>query len=206
MMKLRIVKVLCVLFLGLGALPVKAQDWTGFYIGAGVSDHSGTNTDYSNGTAVAPTPTVENPYKRSGAMRSLHFGYRLQSRAMVYGAELSFANGALRRLASNSDNHIPQYTNVLGKVGYAYDRVLLSVGFGAFEGSLRPKCIDACGVADLSGLVLSIGVDTYLTDRVTLGASVMRRSFSHETYELLPASFTTSGHDTGLELRLGCNF
>ena len=32
------------LFLGLGALPVKAQDWTWFYIDAGVSDHSGTNS------------------------------------------------------------------------------------------------------------------------------------------------------------------
>lgn len=206
MNKVRFLAGLWLLFLVLVSLPVKAQDWTGFYIGAGVSDHSGTNTDYSNGTAVAPTPTVENPYKRSGTMRSLHFGYRLQNDEIVYGAELSFANGALRRLASNSANHIPQYTTLLGKLGYAYDKVLLSVGVGVFEGSLRPKCIEVCGVADLSGLALSIGVDMFVSERFTFGASVIRRKFGNETYELLPASFKTSGDDTGLEFRMGYNF
>lgn len=190
--------------LTLAALPAQAQDWTGAYVGASASSHSGTNTEYENG--VASTPTLyDNPFTRSGTMSSLYAGYRIQNDALVYGAEVSRSTGALRMPEPYTKNHISDYTTLMGKVGYAQNNMLFSAGLGYFQGTMKPACINVCGVADISGVAMSLGVDMLVTDNVTIGAAITRRTFEKAPFKKL-TQYETEGNDTAFELRVGYNF
>lgn len=190
--------------LTLAALPAQAQDWTGAYIGASASSHSGTNTEYESGMQTTPTEYT-NPYDRSGTMRNLFAGYRIQNEAFVYGAEISRSTGALRMPEPYTENNISDYTTIMGKVGYAQDDVLFSAGLGYFQGTMKPKCIDVCGIAELSGFAISLGVDYLVTENVTIGTAVTRRTFGKAPFNTL-TQFETSGNDTAVEFRIGYNF
>ena len=190
--------------LTLAALPSQAQDWTGAYVGASASSHSGTNTEYENDIATTPAD-YDNPFTRSGTLRNLFAGYRIQNDAMVYGAEISRSTGALRMPEPFTENNISDYTTLMGKVGYAQEKTLFSAGLGYFQGTLTPKCLDACGIAELSGLAISLGVDYLVTENITIGAAVTRRTFDKAPFKKLPA-YSYAGNDTGIELRVGYNF
>ena len=190
--------------LTLAALPAHAQDWTGAYVGASASSHSGTNTEYEDG-ALTPSTEFDNPFTRSGTMKSLYAGYRIQSDALVYGAEASRSTGALRMPEPYTKNRISDYTTLMGKVGYAQDNMLFSAGLGYFQGTIKPECINVCGVADISGVAISLGVDMLVTDNVTIGAAITRRTFEKAPFEKL-TQYETEGNDTALELRVGYNF
>ena len=196
--------ILATALLTLAALPAQAQDWTGAYVGASASSHTGTNTEYLNGVATTPVD-YDNPFTRSGTLRNLFAGYRIQNDAMVYGAEISRSTGALRMAEPYPKNHISDYTTLMGKVGYAQNSALFSAGLGYFQGTLKPACIDICGVADISGLAVSLGVDVLVSDNVTVGAAVTRRTFDESTFKKLP-QYGTSGNDTAFEFRVGYNF
>lgn len=197
----------------LGALSAQyasAQDWSGLYVGASVSAHGGTNTDYFNGVLDTPPAgsTYTNPADRSGNMVGLHFGYRFQNGNFVFGPELSYSKGNLR-MEGLEDNKITQYKTVMLKGGYAIDRVLLSAGIGYFEGDLEPRCVSVCGVANINGLALSVGADLMVTESVTLGAVITRREFDDAVYPLLEIDtpgFRTDGDDTAFEFRVGYKF
>ena len=190
--------------LTLAALPAQAQDWTGAYVGASTSSHSGTNTEYFNGVPTSPQQYT-NPFTRSGTMRNLFAGYRIQNDAMVYGAEISRSTGALRMAEPYTENNISDYTTLMGKVGYAKDNVLFSAGLGYFQGTLNAAGVESVGVADISGAAMSLGVDVLVTNKVTIGAAVTRRTFNKAAYSVLQ-SYETKGNDTGFEIRVGYNF
>lgn len=190
--------------LTLAALPAQAQDWSGAYAGASASTHSGTNTDYENGVLATPTD-YDMPYTRSGTMRSLHAGYRIQNDALVYGAEVSHSTGALRMPEPYSRNHVSDYTTLMGKVGYAQSNILFSAGLGYFQGTLKPACINVCGVADISGAAMSLGIDVLVIDNVTIGVAITRRTFEKEPFKKL-TQYETAGNDTAFEFRVGYNF
>lgn len=190
--------------LTVSGLPVQAQDWTGAYLGASASSHSGTNTEYNNGVLTSPQQ-YNNPFARSGTMRNLFAGYRIQNDAMVYGAEISRSTGALRMPEPYTKNNISDYTTLMGKVGYAKDNVLFSAGLGYFQGTLNAAGVESVGVADISGAAMSLGVDMLVADNVTIGAAVTRRTFGKAAYSVLQ-SYETKGNDTGFEIRVGYNF
>ena len=184
----------------IAALPAQAQDWTGAYIGASASSHSGTAMEYD-----VEVPGTSFDYDRSGTMRSLLAGYRIQNDALVYGVEVSRSTGALRLPEPYTKNHISDYTTLMGKVGYAQDNALFSAGLGYFQGEIKPVCIDVCGIVEMSGLAISLGVDYLVTENVTVGAAVTRRTFEKAPYPKLP-QYETSGNDTAFEFRVGYNF
>ena len=188
--------------LTLAALPAQAQDWTGAYVGVGVSSHSGTSTDYLNSVLVAG---YVNPDNRSGNMNSVHAGYRYQVENVVYGIELSRASGRLE-LEATPGNHISGTTTALAKIGYATDNILFSVGVGYFEGKLVPNCLAECGTTDMSGLALSIGADYAFENGMTVGASVTQRNNRNDNHYPLLTGWEHKGADTAVELRVGYNF
>jgi len=188
--------------LTLAALPAQAQDWTGAYVGASVSSHSGTSTDYLN--SVLGTGYV-NPDNRSGSMTSMHAGYRYQVENVVYGIELSRASGRLE-LEATPTNHIPGTTTALAKIGYAQDNFLFSLGVGYFSGKITPNCLAACGETDISGLALSVGADYAFENGMTVGASVTKRNNRNDNHYPLLTGYEHKGADTAVELRVGYNF
>jgi opacity protein-like surface antigen len=189
--------------LTLAALPAQAQDWTGAYVGAGISSHSGTSTDYVN--SVLGTGYV-NPDNRSGSMNSIHAGYRYQVENVVYGIELSRASGGLE-LGDSPTNHIPGTTTALAKIGYAHDNFLFSLGVGYFTGKITPTCLAVCGETDISGLALSAGADYAFENGMTVGAFVTQRNNRNDNhYPLFQTGWEHKGADTALELRVGYNF
>jgi outer membrane immunogenic protein len=104
------------------AAPAVAFSWTGFYVGANAGGSwSDDNLSYSNpftsagnsfavcgapAPAVAPAPTVPNPFRLSNRCSDSNsflaggqIGYNFQAGAVVYGIE---ADGAWRRLRERS--------------------------------------------------------------------------------------------------------
>ena len=191
--------------LTLAAVPAQAQDWTGAYVGASASSHSGTNTEYWDGVTITPVNNP-NPFTRSGTMRSLYAGYRIQNDALVYGAEVSRSTGALRMPEPFPNNKTSDYTTLMGKVGYAQDDVLFSAGLGYFKGTIEANVVEQFGVADISGVAMSLGVDMLVADNVTIGAAVTRRTFGKATFSKASSSYEFEGNDTAVELRVGYNF
>jgi opacity protein-like surface antigen len=190
--------------LTLAALPAQAQDWTGAYVGASASSHSGTNTEYWDGVLISPQEYT-NPFTRSGTMRNLFAGYRIQNDAIVYGAEISRSTGALRMPEPFTKNNTSDYTTLMGKIGYAQDNVLYSAGLGYFQGTINAAGVEY-GTSDISGAAMSLGVDVLVTDNVTIGTAVTRRTFGKAGYSGVPDSYESEGNDTAVELRVGYNF
>ena len=202
-MKTHYKAILATALLTVAAVPAQAQDWTGAYVGAGVGSHSGTNAEYDDGVLASPRQYT-NPYTRSGTMRNLFAGYRIQNDAMVYGAEISRSTGALRMPEPFTKNNTSDYTTLMGKVGYAQDNVLFSAGLGYFSGTINAAGVEF-GTVDISGAAMSLGVDVLVTDNVTIGAAVTRRTFGKAGYSGAP-TYEVGGDDTAFESRVGYNF
>ena len=181
--------------LTLAALPAQAQDWTGAYVGASASSHSGMTTDYNNGVGTGA-------FERSGTMRGIFGGYRIQSGDFVYGAELSRSTGKLP-LTVYPVNYTSEYNTGIASIGYSVDNLLLSAGIGYFNGTVIGNDI-TFPEANISGTVLRLGFDALVTEKVTVGAAVSRRTFGKARYA--DGTYEVAGDDTAVELRVGYNF
>ena len=181
--------------LTLAALPAQAQDWTGAYVGASASSHSGMTSDYNSGVTGGA-------FERSGSMKGVFGGYRIQRGDFVYGAELSHSTGKLP-LSVYEVNYTSDYSTGIVSVGYAVENVLFSAGIGYFNGTVIGNDI-TFPEANISGTVLRLGADVLVTEKVTVGAAISRRTFGKARYE--NSTFEVAGDDTALELRVGYNF
>ena len=116
---------------------VQVFSWTGFYIGGnagwGFTDGSGTFT-----TALGADPFTVNT---NGFIGGAQLGYNWQTGPMVFGAEADFqgtaASGSLSATAGptiSATAQTPWFGTLRGRVGYAFDSVLLYATGGAVYG------------------------------------------------------------------------
>jgi outer membrane immunogenic protein len=116
---------------------VQVFSWTGFYIGGnagwGFTNGSGTFT-----TALGADPFTVNT---NGFIGGAQLGYNWQTGPMVLGAEADFqgtaASGSLSATAGptiSATAKTPWFGTLRGRVGYAFDSVLLYATGGAVYG------------------------------------------------------------------------
>jgi outer membrane immunogenic protein len=116
---------------------VQVFSWTGFYIGGnagwGFTNGSGTFT-----TALGADPFTVNT---NGFIGGAQLGYNWQAGPMVFGAEADFqgtaASGSLSATAGPSISataKTPWFGTLRGRVGYAFDSVLLYATGGGVYG------------------------------------------------------------------------
>jgi outer membrane immunogenic protein len=116
---------------------VQVFSWTGFYIGGnagwGFTNGSGTFT-----TALGADPFTVNT---NGFIGGAQLGYNWQTGPMVFGAEADFqgtaASGSLSATAGptiSATAKTPWFGTLRGRVGYAFDSVLLYATGGGVYG------------------------------------------------------------------------
>jgi len=198
---------------------VPASNWSGFYLGAnagGGMSYVGTQTlaEIVDQRLVATKLNMD----RTGAMGGLQAGFALQSGAIVYGLEGDIGFGALRgslnvatsdRSASaHMKSSITSLGTVRGRVGYAFDNILL-YGTGGFatvyhEGKAVGTTTAGVNTAGalrewVPGWTLGVGSEYALTSNVSLKLEYLNARMSNK---VLTQSVT---HSLNL-LRAGVNY
>ena len=141
-------------------LSAPAPIWTGAYVGA----HAG---GYSNdGTVTLIDQGLSASDSDSGFVLGLYGGYARQLGSWVVGAEVDWTTGT----SSNSKDLF----TVRGRVGYAFERFLVYGTAGWGTADLGTVTIG--GVSrnlDFSGLVVGGGIETRISQQMSLRAEVI---------------------------------
>jgi len=173
-----------------------AFDWSGFQLGIAVGRSAGNHDYYTNSGSAVPFAT----YNVSGPLYGAFAGYNMQRGNMVYGVELAYSaanvqiNGGVFPAYSYD-----RFIDLKGRVGYAMDDVLV---FGEIGGSAAHWGGPAED-ANVSGLLLGLGVDVAVGDKTFVGLEyVMRDLAGDET--TIPAYIRT--RQQAIQLRVGVNF
>jgi outer membrane immunogenic protein len=126
--------------------PPPAFSWSGVYIGGQVGYGWGKTTGYS-GAGLGPN------LSQDGVIGGIHIGYNYQVSQFVFGLE-GDVNGADER-DSFSDGLGDGYStrknidaSIRGRIGYAFDRVLIYGTGGGAYGSFHTSDFDAVGDVD----------------------------------------------------------
>ena len=121
-------------------LPVPVMQvfsWTGFYIGGNAG------WGFTNGSGTFTTALGADPFtvKTNGFVGGAQVGYNWQTGPMVFGAEADFqgtaASGSLSATAGptiSATAKTPWFGTLRGRVGYAFDSVLVYATGGAVYG------------------------------------------------------------------------
>ena len=196
-----------------------ASNWSGFYLGAnagGGMSYVGTQTlaEIVDQRFVATKLNMD----RKGAMGGLQAGFALQSGAIVYGLEGDIGFGALRGTLNvtasdgsasvNMKSSITSLGTVRGRVGYAFDNILLygTGGFATVYHEGKAVATTATGVVTagalrewVPGWTLGVGSEYAISSNVSLKLEYLYARMSNK---VLTQSVT---HSLNL-LRAGVNY
>lgn len=168
----------------LAAPAARAQDWSGAYVGLGVSSTGGAQEN-SGGFQ----------FPAEGTPVSLFGGYNWQNGNLVFGGELALHNNdiTLTGFPTISYNRL---TDLKARVGYASGRALFYgvLGYSWAEYQNGPAFFD-----DLDGMSYGIGAEFLVSEHVFAGIEYLQRDLDH----------TDVGVTTGLDtftLRVGMKF
>ena len=174
------------------AAPVagSAYDWSGFYVGAHIGVANGninaTDVTQPNGgffTDLVPAGTEGFDFRNANIAGGVHVGAQYQWQQFVLGGEATWtATGIRKEIVSpyfpDSDTEtgkIQHYATVVGKIGYAFDRVLIYAKGGYAGGKVGFTARDNDALVTYeqnewhNGYALGLGIDYALTDRLSLG-------------------------------------
>jgi len=173
-----------------GPVTGSAYDWSGFYAGAhiGVANGDITATDVtqpSGGffTDLVPAGTEGFHFSDANVAGGVHVGAQYQWDQFVLGGEASWtATGIRKTIVSpyfpdddTETGRIQHYATVVGRVGYAFDRVLIYAkgGYAGGEVGFKARDNDALVTYEQNdwhnGYAIGAGIDYALTDKLSLG-------------------------------------
>ena len=141
-------------------VPVAAgTDWTGAY--------AGLQYDFITGNAV-------NGGDFDGDAFGLFGGYRHDFGTWVLGGEIDYMVGEIATTDGLATLDIDSLVRFGLEAGYDAGRALIygTVGYTMMEASVGPQSGDG------DGIFYGLGVDYLVSDRVTLGAEILRHDFS----------------------------
>ncbi|AZO55713.1 porin family protein [Mesorhizobium sp. M8A.F.Ca.ET.057.01.1.1] len=179
-----------------------AYDWSGFYVGGhlGVANGDITATDVTepNGgffTDAVPAGTEGFDFNKAGVAGGIHAGAQWQWGQFVLGGEATWtATGTRKTITSpyfpDSDTEtakISNYATVVGRVGYAFDRVLIyaKAGYAGGKVDFRARDNDALVTYEKNewqnGYALGAGIDYAVTNNLSLGVDYTHIDLGHKT-------------------------
>jgi outer membrane immunogenic protein len=162
---------------GLLLLPVSAcaQDasaWAGFNIGLQASRADGDQL-------YLPS----SDYTISGNGLGIFAGYMMANGPWAYGAELSYASTDYIESEPDGSAEYPEYVfthtlDIKARVGYAVDRALVygTIGYGTSEWEDGAPST----ASDANGVIFGLGVDYLVSDKMFVGAEVLRRDMDSD--------------------------
>jgi outer membrane immunogenic protein len=167
-----------------------AYDWSGFYAGGhlGVANGDITATDVtepSGGffTDSVPAGTEGFDFNKAGVAGGAHIGAQYQWNQFVLGGEATWtATGIKKTIVSpyfpDSDTEtgkISNYVTAVGRIGYAFDRVLIYAKAGYAGGKVKFTARDNDALVTYekndwqSGYALGAGLDYAISENLSLG-------------------------------------
>ena len=202
--------------------PVKAPvvvvpefSWTGFYIGANLG---GGWSDGSGSATILPYGTGMMSGSGSGFIYGGQIGYNYEVNSWVFGVETDLqgyvsSNGSFGGIAGStwygSDSDVDYFGTIRGRVGYAWDRLLVYGTAGA-----------AYGKASISGDIGGIpydesstywtwtagaGVEYAFTDNWTVKGEYLYLGTPNDVPEIAGTA-DVDGHVNSNVLRVGVNY
>lgn len=188
--------------------PVLAQEtefsWTGFYVGGGLgmgSSNYDAGGSYSDRVPVPPVSIgLDLPdLGGEGFLGSLRAGYDYQvNETFVVGASFDAAFGknivndtslAVSGLGNIDYEISPSQTyTISARAGYVANTTTMLYGLlgysrGTFEGDLSGSLVPAAAYDfDLDGITVGFGMETMLTDQVSLGIEYRRTDFERYSF------------------------
>lgn len=200
-----------------GPVVGSAYDWSGIYAGVhlGVANGDITATDEtqpSGGffTELVPAGTEGFDFNKAGVAGGVHVGAQYQWNQFVLGGEATWtATGIRKTIVSpyfpDSDTEtgkISNYVTAVGRIGYAFDRVLIYAKAGYAGGKVGFKARDNDALVTYekndwqSGYALGAGLDYAITNNISLGVD-----YTHIDL----GSKTSSGNNVFDDGTLGAN-
>jgi hypothetical protein len=158
------VKTICISLAALCvALPLHAQDWTGWYAGLSASANQGGDWEYGNGF-------VNTGDWSRGQVLGLFGGGSYAVGRLVLGAELGFGRADIGVTEAPAWPGIEQINTLRARIGFAVGRVQPYLAAGIAKARYHDEQYDY----DLAGRVYGLGVDVAVTDHSSLGIEVQR--------------------------------
>lgn len=176
--------------------PAGGHDWSGLYLGLGLSKPDGSEAwyDTSLGGGYGPSASWQ------GNQGILAIGYNLQRGKLVYGAELSYSPGTISARIYDANQYVQQctifhvgcYTEVsdmlrLGaRIGTTFDRSLFYV-----SASWTSANVESGGMSPqntflsdrVSGYSIGIGTEFALNDRLSLRGEYSRTRLEQTLFD-----------------------
>jgi outer membrane immunogenic protein len=160
-------------------IPVVVYDWTGFYIGGNIGyswDRSSTTQSFYDGpTGTTLLSSYPSSFNLDGVIGGGQIGYNWQTGALVFGIEADASksgqsgSGAQTVPGWTSSTDINWIGTVTGRVGYAWDRVMV-YGKGGFAWADEDHSQSLGGVlvsstnASHTGWTLGLGLEYAITN------------------------------------------
>ncbi len=171
--------------------PVPFYNWGGIYVGL--------NAGYNFGT-VSPTPAGLTNFNTSGFLGGGTVGFNYQWAAIVAGLEGDWDYNSINNSIPAADGGGNFKSNWLatarGRLGYAWDRVLL---FGTGGAAFAPASLPG-GSTTMDGWTAGAGVEVAVAPNWTVKAEYLYVNF------LNPSIAAVKFKDTDNVIRAGVNF
>jgi outer membrane immunogenic protein len=168
--------------------PLNAFSWAGPYLGG--------NLGYNWGTVD------HNPTKPSGLLGGVQGGYNWQNGALVFGVEGDLqANGADDTFAPWKFSN-PWFGTIRGRVGYAFNNILIYGTGGLAFGSLR---VDTLGLSEShtsAGWTAGVGAEFGLAQNWTAKIEYLYVDLADSQFNITGVQ---NGYQFGL-VRIGANY
>lgn len=144
---------------------ISAYDWSGFYIGANIGGGRSTanytnldNTTLFGDSVPGPPPDIFN-HSLSGAIGGGQIGYNIQRGRWVFGVEALIDAAAIKGnytsiFGAADDQYETRITTLVlltGRVGYAWDRLLVYGKGGLAAANIEASVSDSVGPSTGSG-------------------------------------------------------
>jgi outer membrane immunogenic protein len=170
--------------------PLNAYSWAGPYLGATLGYEWGSVSN--------------NPTKPSGIVGGATAGYNWQSGPIVFGVESDVsATGADDRFSDYKFSN-PWFGTVRGRLGYAFNNVLLYGTAGLAFGSLQAERNGLQQSQTSVGWTAGVGAEVGIYQNWTAKIEYLYVDLSRNSYTLLPAP-TDSALSFGA-VRIGVNY
>ena len=192
--------------------PVKAASWSGFYVG--VSAGAGWGSVSKESVFIAPVPpfdasdvssvssTASRRLNASGFLGGVQGGYNWQSGPIVFGVEGDLeATGADDRFAPWKFSN-PWFGTVRGRVGYAFNNILLYGTGGLAFGELRGEAFGLSESYTNAGWTAGVGAEFGLAQNWSVKVEYLYVDLSDSRFNITGVQ---NGYQFGT-LRAGVNY
>ncbi len=171
--------------------PVPIFTWTGIYIGGQIGYAWGTSNN-NIGDAFGDYASFST--NNSGVIGGAHVGYNLQLSQFVVGLEGDVDGSSLRKSVTGFIGDVPTTISsnigvqgsIRGRIGYAWDRVLIygtgGVAFAGLNGSVStPFGYDSASSTRV-GWTVGGGLEYAVTNNWSIRAEYRYADFGHSTF------------------------